>query len=56
MNAGWGVVRMNSFDAARLPNKTYPWPGDPGYYIGELSVAHQLHCLVRGNTHPLYRH
>lgn len=43
---GWGIFRMSKADAERLPNKTYPWPGDPGYYIGQLSVSHQLHCLV----------
>ncbi|KAJ5087522.1 hypothetical protein N7456_011138 [Penicillium angulare] len=43
----WGIFRMNRDDASRLLNKTYPYPGDPGYYIGELAVSHQLHCLNR---------
>ncbi|KAJ5273129.1 tat pathway signal sequence [Penicillium angulare] len=38
---------MNRDEAGRLLNKTYPYPGDPGYYIGELAVSHQLHCLNR---------
>lgn len=27
-------------------NKTVPIPNDPGYYVVELNVFHQLHCLV----------
>lgn len=42
-----GIIRLTQSQAARLPNKTYPYIGDDGYYIGELAVFHQLHCLVR---------
>ena len=42
----FGVVRMTRAEALRLPNATYPYVNDPGYYIGELAVFHQLHCLV----------
>lgn len=45
-----GVHRIPKEEAALLPNKTAAIPGDPdGYYIAELEVFHQLHCLVRLN-------
>lgn len=34
--------------AARLVNKTVPIPGEPGQYVVQLNVFHQLHCLVGG--------
>ncbi|KAK7943557.1 uncharacterized protein PG986_012670 [Apiospora aurea] len=41
-----GIIRLDKSQAERLPNKTYPYVGeDDGYYIGELAVFHQLHCL-----------
>ena len=43
---GVGIVRIPEEKAALLPNKTYPFERDEGYYIGELSVFHHLHCLV----------
>jgi hypothetical protein len=42
-----GVSRIPKQEAAKLPNKTSPIPGDPGFYIVELDVFHELHCLVR---------
>lgn len=36
---------MSESEAKRLPNKTYPFTEDEGYWIGELAVFHQLHCL-----------
>ncbi|KAF5328206.1 hypothetical protein D9619_013399 [Psilocybe cf. subviscida] len=52
-----GFQRIPKSDAARLPNKTAPIPGDPeGFYITELDVFHQLHCLnfIRKALHPNY--
>ncbi|KAF8978017.1 hypothetical protein BDQ17DRAFT_1440339 [Cyathus striatus] len=44
---GFGISRIPRDQAAKLPNKTVAIPGDPdGYYIAELEVFHQLHCLV----------
>ncbi|KAK7992604.1 hypothetical protein PG988_001398 [Apiospora saccharicola] len=40
-----GIIRLTRSQAASLSNKTYPYIGDDGYYIGELAVFHQLHCL-----------
>ena len=50
-------------EAVLLPNKTYPIRDEPGYYIAELDVFHQLHCLVSPfsvvlfqlNGHNLFR-
>ncbi|KAK3371990.1 hypothetical protein B0H63DRAFT_483492 [Podospora didyma] len=39
------VVRLPRSEAERLPNKTTPFPGDDGYYVGALGVFHQLHCI-----------
>lgn len=41
-----GISRITKEQAAQLPNKTQPIPGDDGYYISELDVFHNLHCLV----------
>ncbi|KAJ6537974.1 hypothetical protein B0H19DRAFT_1181426 [Mycena capillaripes] len=41
----FGVSRIPKSEAALLPNKTSPIPGDPGFYIAELDVFHELHCL-----------
>ncbi|KAF5328245.1 hypothetical protein D9619_013402 [Psilocybe cf. subviscida] len=52
-----GLQRIPKSDAARLPNKTAVIPGDPeGFYITELDVFHQLHCLnfIRKSLHPDY--
>ncbi|UNI22937.1 hypothetical protein JDV02_008781 [Purpureocillium takamizusanense] len=40
-----GIIRIPRSEAERLPNQTYPFIGDSGYYIAELAVFHQLHCL-----------
>jgi hypothetical protein len=40
-----GIIRLPRAEAERLPNKTYPYIGDKGYYIAELAVFHQLHCV-----------
>ncbi|KAJ6478196.1 hypothetical protein C8R45DRAFT_1101585 [Mycena sanguinolenta] len=41
----FGISRIPKEEAARLPNKTHAIPGDDGYYIAELDVFHNLHCL-----------
>jgi hypothetical protein len=41
-----GVSRIPKEQAQKMANKTIPIPKDPGYYITELSVFYQLHCLV----------
>jgi hypothetical protein len=38
-----GAISIMKDKAMQLPNKTYPFAQDNGYYIGELSVFHQLH-------------
>ncbi|KAJ6461976.1 hypothetical protein DFH09DRAFT_1494536, partial [Mycena vulgaris] len=52
----FGISRIPKGEAALLPNKTSPIPGDPGYYIIELDVFHQLHCLntIRKALDPTY--
>jgi len=42
------ILRIPKEQAALLPNRTEPITGDPdGYYIAQVDVFHQLHCLVR---------
>ena len=41
-----GISKISKDQAAKLPNKTHAIPGDEGYYIAELDVFHNLHCLV----------
>ncbi|KAF7324953.1 hypothetical protein MKEN_00537700 [Mycena kentingensis (nom. inval.)] len=52
----FGISRIPKEQAALLPNKTHAIPGDPGYYIAELDVFHNLHCLnkVRMALDPDY--
>jgi hypothetical protein len=40
------IFAMLKNEAALLPNRTWPISDMPGYYIGQLEVFHQLHCLV----------
>ncbi|KAJ6531180.1 hypothetical protein B0H19DRAFT_1082138 [Mycena capillaripes] len=51
-----GISRIPKSEAVLLPNRTSPIPGDPGFYIAELDVFHQLHCLntIRKALHPSY--
>ncbi|KAF8991800.1 hypothetical protein BDQ17DRAFT_1254546, partial [Cyathus striatus] len=54
---GFGISRIPRNQAEKLPNKTAAIPGDPdGFYIAELEVFHQLHCLnmVRQALYPDY--
>ncbi|KAJ6629331.1 hypothetical protein B0H10DRAFT_1939740 [Mycena sp. CBHHK59/15] len=41
----FGISQIPKIQAALLPNKTHPIPGDEGNYIVELDVFHNLHCL-----------
>ncbi|KAJ7243061.1 hypothetical protein C8J57DRAFT_1726205 [Mycena rebaudengoi] len=52
----FGISRIPGDQAALLPNKTSPIPGDPGFYIAELDVFHELHCLnmIRKALDPDY--
>ncbi|KAF7359820.1 hypothetical protein MVEN_00707300 [Mycena venus] len=52
----FGISRITKEEAAKLPNKTHAIPGDDGYYIAELDVFHNLHCLnkVRMALDPDY--
>ncbi|KAJ7775804.1 hypothetical protein B0H14DRAFT_2631836 [Mycena olivaceomarginata] len=52
----FGVSRIPREEAVKLPNKTSAVPGDPGYYIAELDVFHELHCLnmIRKALDPDY--
>lgn len=48
-------MKIPKSEAVLLPNKTYPIKDEPGYYIAELDVFHQLHCLV-SPSRILYLH
>ncbi|KAJ7305606.1 hypothetical protein DFH08DRAFT_976170 [Mycena albidolilacea] len=41
------ILQITKEEATHLPNKTHAIPGDPGHYIAELDVFHNLHCLNR---------
>ncbi|THC87813.1 hypothetical protein EYZ11_012739 [Aspergillus tanneri] len=41
--AGISIIPIDQ--AAKLPNKTVPIQEAPGYYVVQLDVFHQLHCL-----------
>lgn len=41
-----GIVEVHKSQAARMVNNTRPIPGREDYYITELDVFHELHCLV----------
>jgi len=51
VDRAWGelynhtILKIPKSEAALLPNKTYPIKDEPGYYIIELDVFHQLHFL-----------
>ncbi|KAK7020928.1 hypothetical protein R3P38DRAFT_3548294 [Favolaschia claudopus] len=45
----YSVLRLPRSEAMKFPNRTSPIAGDPGYYMAELEVYHQLHCLVPQN-------
>ncbi|KAF2672750.1 hypothetical protein BT63DRAFT_359391, partial [Microthyrium microscopicum] len=54
----FGISRVTADEAAQFYNKTSEIPGDPGHYITDLDVFHQLHCLnaVRKLIWPEYYH
>ncbi|KAK8094990.1 hypothetical protein PG997_001675 [Apiospora hydei] len=41
----FGISRIPMDKASQLVNKTVPIPGEPGQYVIQLNVFHQLHCL-----------
>ncbi|KAL4942954.1 hypothetical protein BDV06DRAFT_211448 [Aspergillus oleicola] len=41
----YGIIKIPQSDAAQLVNHTMPLSSDPGQYIVEVDVFHQLHCL-----------
>jgi hypothetical protein len=45
-------LRLPRSEAVLFPNKTSGIAGDPGYYLAELEIYHQLHCLVEWNASP----
>ncbi|KAF8799223.1 hypothetical protein BYT27DRAFT_7121368 [Phlegmacium glaucopus] len=62
VDRAWGmlynhtIMKITRSEAILLPNKTYPIKDQPGYYIAELDVFHQLHCLnnIRRALHREY--
>ncbi|KAK7038600.1 hypothetical protein R3P38DRAFT_3311589 [Favolaschia claudopus] len=42
----FGISRIPKNEAAKLPNKTSPIPGDPGYYIAELDTQCFMSCIA----------
>lgn len=40
------LSRIRADEARKLVNWTLPIPGDPEHYVVQLSVFHELHCLV----------
>ncbi|KAL5355025.1 hypothetical protein BJX96DRAFT_170277 [Aspergillus floccosus] len=41
----YGIIKIPQSDAAQLINRTIPLASEPGMYVVELDVFHQLHCL-----------
>ncbi|KAM0745102.1 hypothetical protein ACQRIT_000486 [Beauveria bassiana] len=50
----FGISRLSSFEASKLPNETAALPYTSGQYPIQLGVFHQLHCLnnVRMALYP----
>ncbi|PYH28779.1 oxidase ustYa family protein, partial [Aspergillus neoniger CBS 115656] len=42
----YGIIKIPQSEAAQLVNYTMPLASEPGMYMVELDVFHQLHCLV----------
>ncbi|KAJ7485403.1 hypothetical protein FB451DRAFT_1229610 [Mycena latifolia] len=51
---GNGISRLVKEEAARLPNKTRPIPGDESHYACSL-LFHSLHCLLDPDHYPEWR-
>ncbi|KAK4182267.1 hypothetical protein QBC35DRAFT_396303 [Podospora australis] len=51
-----GISRISADEARPMDNKTLPIPGREGGYVVQLSVFHQLHCLVRLSRPTLFLH
>ena len=43
----FGLSQIPKWQADKMPNRTLPIPADPQYYVMQLTVFHQMHCLVR---------
>ncbi|RAH54431.1 hypothetical protein BO85DRAFT_103687 [Aspergillus piperis CBS 112811] len=41
----YGIIKIPQSEAAQLVNYTMPLASEPGMYMVELDVFHQLHCL-----------
>ncbi|KAL4928133.1 oxidase ustYa family protein [Aspergillus undulatus] len=41
----YGIIKIPKSDAAQLVNHTLPLSSEPGQYVVEIDVFHQLHCL-----------
>ncbi|KAL4993635.1 hypothetical protein BDV10DRAFT_198160 [Aspergillus recurvatus] len=41
----YGIIKIPRSDAAQLVNHTLPLSSEPGQYVVEIDVFHQLHCL-----------
>ncbi|RDW92936.1 oxidase ustYa family protein [Aspergillus mulundensis] len=41
----YGIIKIPTSDAAKLVNHTLPLSSEPGNYVVEIDVFHQLHCL-----------
>ncbi|KAH8808793.1 hypothetical protein F5884DRAFT_793359 [Xylogone sp. PMI_703] len=52
----FGSIKLNAWEAAHIPNKTWPLLQEPGSYVANLQVFHDLHCLnmIRKSLHPDY--
>ena len=44
-----GIIKIPQSEAAQLVNYTMPLASEPGMYMVEIDVFHQLHCLVDSN-------
>ncbi|EED15383.1 conserved hypothetical protein [Talaromyces stipitatus ATCC 10500] len=50
----YGIVKVNAEEASNLPNSTAELPHESGFYVIEIDVFHQLHCLnyIRKALYP----
>lgn len=47
-----GIIKIPQSEAAQLVNYTMPLASEPGMYMVEIDVFHQLHCLVDTTLPP----
>ncbi|KAF7796236.1 hypothetical protein EIP86_007410 [Pleurotus ostreatoroseus] len=52
----FGLSQIPKWQADKMPNRTLPIPADPQYYVMQLTVFHQMHCLntIRKALRPDY--